>query len=90
MGPSKMQASLVNYNNNTILHIYLKIQSSHTIPANCETSIKNDNTAAPKPVTNVLLTGTWVLLFTSEKNDGSNPSLAIAIKIRGWGRQKLC
>jgi hypothetical protein len=38
----------------------------------------------------VLLTGTWVLLFTSEKNDGSNPSLAIAIKIRGWGRQKLC
>jgi hypothetical protein len=31
----------------------------------------------------VLLTGTWLFLLISEKNDGSNPSLAIAIKIRG-------
>ena len=55
-----------------------------TIPANCETSMKNDKIAATIPVANVLLTGTWVHLLTSEKKDGSNPSLAIAIRIRGW------
>ena len=32
----------------------------------------------------MLLTGTWVCLFMSEKNDGNSPSLAIAIRIRGW------
>lgn len=36
------------------------------------------------PVAMVPLTGTWVCLLMSEKNDGSNPSLAIAISIRGY------
>ena len=38
---------------------------------------------ARNPVTIVLLIGTCVLLLISEKNDGSSPSLAIAINIRG-------
>lgn len=80
MGPSPTHTGLIR-DSNTILHIHFQI--SLTIPANCETSIKNASTAEPKPVTNVLLTGTWLFLLISEKNDGSNPSLAIAIKIRG-------
>lgn len=45
--------------------------------------MQNDKTAAQIPVTIVLLTGTWVRLLTSEKKEGSNPSLAIAINILG-------
>jgi hypothetical protein len=45
--------------------------------------MKNAKAAATRPVTMVLLTGTWLCLFISEKNGGSNPSLAIAIKILG-------
>ena len=58
-------------------------KSRLTIPASSETSIVNANAAATRPVAIVLLTGTWLCLFMSEKNDGSSPSLAIAIKIRG-------
>ena len=57
-----------------------------TIPANCETSMKKAKAAAQIPVKIVLLTGTWVLLLTSEKKGGNNPSLAIAISILGWGK----
>lgn len=46
--------------------------------------MKNAKAAARTPVTTVLFTGTWVCLFISAKNDGNSPSLAIAIKIRGW------
>lgn len=49
--------------------------------------MKNDKVAAITPVNIVLLTGTCVRLLTSEKNDGNNPSLAIAIRIRGWETQ---
>lgn len=54
-----------------------------TIPASCETSIKKAKSAAQKPVEMVPLTGTCVRWFTSEKNEGNKPSLAIAIRIRG-------
>lgn len=53
------------------------------MPASCETSMKNASEAANIPVTSVLLTGTWVRLWTLEKNDGNNPSLAIAMSILG-------
>lgn len=67
------------------LSIYrsIYIYSGLTIPASSETSIENAKTAAARPVIIVLLTGTRVCLFMSQKNGGSSPSLAIAIKIRG-------
>lgn len=55
-----------------------------TIPASWETSMKKARAAAQMPVTTVLLTGTCVVLWTSEKNDGSRPSRAMAINILGW------
>uniref|UniRef100_A0A2P2QI21 Uncharacterized protein n=1 Tax=Rhizophora mucronata TaxID=61149 RepID=A0A2P2QI21_RHIMU len=54
-----------------------------TIPANCETSMKNARAAARIPMITVLFTGTWVCVSISEKNDGNNPSLAIPKKSRG-------
>lgn len=45
--------------------------------------MKKAKIVASSPVTIVLFIGTWVLLLISEKNDGSSPSLAIAINIRG-------
>lgn len=55
-----------------------------TMPANWETSRQKAISAAHIPVATVLLMGTCVRLFTSEKKDGSKPSLAIAINILGW------
>jgi len=45
--------------------------------------MKNAKAAGTRPVTMVLLTGTWLCLFMSEKNGGNSPSLAIAIKSLG-------
>ena len=42
--------------------------------------------AATMPVRTVPLTGTEVLGWTDEKNGGSNPSRAMAIKILGWSQ----
>lgn len=59
-----------------------------TIPASWETSMKKARAAAQMPVTTVLLTGTCVVLWTSEKNDGSRPSRAMAINILGWRKHQ--
>lgn len=45
--------------------------------------MKKAREAAQVPVTIVLLTGTCVVLWTSEKNDGNRPSRAMAINILG-------
>jgi len=45
--------------------------------------MKNAKDAETRPVTMVLFTGTWLCLLKSEKNGGSSPSLAMAIKILG-------
>jgi len=45
--------------------------------------MKKAREAAQMPVTIVLLTGTCVVLWTSEKNDGNRPSRAMAINILG-------
>lgn len=55
-----------------------------TIPASCETSMKKAKIAAKAPVTIVLFTGTSVRGLMSEKNEGSKPSLAIAMRTRGF------
>lgn len=41
------------------------------------------------PVNIVPLTGTWVRLLMCERNDGNNPSLAIAINMRGWNQEEI-
>ena len=67
----------------------LKVKLLHTMPANCSTSMANAKVAATVPVRIVLLVDTWVRLFTSEKNDGYKPYLAIAIRIRGFNTEYL-
>ena len=49
----------------------------------------NAKVAETVPVRIVLLVGTWVRLFTSEKSDGNKPYLAIAIRIRGFNTEYL-
>jgi len=44
------------------------------------------NAAAKAPVATVPFTGTCVRAFTAEKKGGSKPSLAIAMRTRGFSR----
>lgn len=50
--------------------------------------MKKARSAAKMPVAIVPFTGTFVVLFMSDKNEGTNPSLAIAINILGWLSKK--